>query len=69
MANTSRIQAFKDEMRVLFEKYNAEVDIETSGYVEGIVFYMGGYKDSTGEFIPFEDFKIYGSTLLPSDFK
>ena len=67
--NNSRIQAFKEEMKAVFEKYQVEMEIETSYYVEGIMFYMGGDKDSTGEFIPCEEFKIYGSTLLPSDFK
>ena len=69
MANDSRIKAFKNEMKALFEKYQVEMEVETSHYIEGIVFYMGGDKDSTGEVIPFEEFKIYGSTLLPSDFK
>jgi hypothetical protein len=76
--NTSRIQAFKDEMRSLFEKYQVEMevetsdcvevemDVETSNYVKGIVFYMGGEIYQT---VPFEDFKLYGRTFIASDFK
>lgn len=71
MANVSRIQAFKDEMAALLEKYQVTVEIveDGSGYVHGLEFTIGGFTNSTGEHIRYEDFDLNGRTFTADDFK
>lgn len=71
MANVTRIQAFKNEMATLLEKYQVEMDLieDRDGYVNMIEFTFDGYTDLAGEWIPYEYFDLYGRSFTAKDFK